>query len=459
MGLTREIAEFVSSSGSGSIPPAEIATAQRAVIDCLAAALAGSRSEAGRIMLQSLRERDEIPRSTVIGGGFQTSVPSAALANGVMAHVMDYDDSHLPFRGHPSAVLVPVVLAVGEWLGSSGRDVLTAYVLGFEIGSRTSAAILPHHYEIGWHTTGTVGIIRATVSAGWLCRLNRDQLRNALGIATSLTAGVRRNFGTMTKSFHAGNAARNGIIAAFLAREGFSADPDVYEARYGFLSLFKGLRDWDENLLTAELGRRYEITHPGLWVKAYPSAGASHSCIDAVLHLKETHRIEPTDIQGIRCGINRHVAEMVLIHHRPKTPLEGKFSLEYCVAAALLYGRLGLDEFTSAKMEDPRVQDLIGRVKTYLPEMVDPLDRGAEVEITLKNGTRYTHQVKNRKGSPEHPLSDRELEEKFVDCAREELDRESRRRVLDLLWALPKLDHINALLDVLRTGKRNEKWS
>jgi 2-methylcitrate dehydratase PrpD len=239
MGLTKDICDLIYSIRQEEIPPEATAAANRALIESLGLMLVGSRSNTASILLKYVNALRESPQSTVIGGGFKTSVASAALVNGTMAQTTE-SEPDLPSEGDATAVLVPTVLSVGEWAGVSGTEILTAYVLGLEVGSRICTALLPKHDETGWHATGTVGIIRATVSSARLLKLNSDQLRYALGIATSLCSGVRRNCGTMTKFYHGGNAARNGILAAILAKEGFSSDPDIVEARYGLLAIFGG---------------------------------------------------------------------------------------------------------------------------------------------------------------------------------------------------------------------------
>jgi 2-methylcitrate dehydratase PrpD len=306
MSATGTIAAFIAEADYGQFPPEAIHLAKRSILDCLGVALAGSSESAGRIVVDYVRELGGAPLATVIKGGFKTSPPMAALANGTMAHALDYDDVFATGGGHASVSIVPAVVALGEASGASGRKLLEAYLVGFEVGARISAAIEPGHSEKGWHPTATVNALRAAAATAKMLNLHGDEIEHALGLAASLAGGLRLNIGTMTKPFHAGNASRNGIIACMLARKGFTAEKGILEqSPYGFCEIFSGDEKPDLEKLTEGLGTQFQIVSPGIGIKKYPCVAGIHSAIDAVLHLAEQYAVTPDMVEAITCGVRK----------------------------------------------------------------------------------------------------------------------------------------------------------
>jgi 2-methylcitrate dehydratase PrpD len=446
MHVTEELAQFI--AGCSEVPAEARDAARRAFIDTIGVMLAGSREDCARIAGSVVRGRGSRPVSAVVGQGFRTSPEAAALVNGLAAHALDFDDVNSPMTGHPSVPLVPAILAVAEETGAGGRAALDAYVIGFEVEVKLGRAIGPSHYSHGWHATGTLGVIAAAAAAGRLYGLDGDRMRMAIGIAASMAGGMRQNFGTMTKPLHPGYAAQNGIVAAQLAAGGFTADASVLEAPIGYLSLFSPEGDADSAAIS-DLGRPFEILASGMSVKYFPCCYATHRAIEATLGILAEEPLSEPDIAEIAVRQPRG-AGLPLIHSRPVTGLEGKFSMEYCVAAALLDGSVGLDSFEDAAVQREAVQRLLRRVDVRTTEEeCRPAEGYAEVQIDLKSGRRLIQRLDDPSGSPDRPLTLDQLADKYRDCAKRILGREASDRALELIMKLDQLDSISTLTDIL----------
>ncbi len=375
-----------------------------------------------------------------------------------MAHALLYDDTTFVTLAHHSVVLAPTALALGEALRASGRSVLEAYVIGFEVLTKLGRALNPTHYEKGWHATSVLGTLAAAATAGRLLRLDAGRVEMALGMAASMASGSRQQFGTMTMPLHAGLACRNGVMAAELAARGITADQGILESRMGFCALYGGAGGAALDELTRDLGEAREIQRAGYVLKPYPCGAPLQRAVDAILALRARHGIDPDSVQEIRVGVS-YIFQGVLIRTDPRTGLEGKPSLEFCAASAMLDGHLGLDAFTDERVRDARVEAMMARVRPY----VDPaLTRGAPgvardafgdrttVAIVLAGGREVSETVRFARGSPENPMSDEELVGKYRECARRSLDPDAAERALTLLRQLESLPTVCPLMDALR---------
>jgi len=415
------------------------------ITDFVGVAFAGLREQQSRIIIDYVREIGGKPQATVIGCKPKTSANLAALANGTIGHSLDYDDIAISLIAHPSVFLTPAIFAVGEQSQASGKEILAAYVIGYELACHIGKPLIQSHYAQGWHSTATFGSLGAAAAVSWLLKLSHHQARMALGIAASLAGGLRRNFGTMTKPLHAGRAAENGIHAAALARAGFSADANILEAPMGFAEVFGHKEDVDWTGAITGLGKAFLITSPeGLSIKPYPSCGFTHCAIDAAVAIKEKYNIDIQDIDDIELGVSPF-DKNILIHHNPKTGLEGKFSLEYCVARALVSGEVRLKHFTDEAVAELPVRNLtqiMRWVEKYpLPVMGTPEGFGAKsIAITMKDGTTYAHDVVIAKGMPQNPLPAQEFNAKFRDCASGLLDNSKVDNCFNLLSRLETLE-------------------
>ncbi len=443
------LASFVVGVNYEKLPLEAIETSKRAILDLIGVALAGSSEPPGKILLEELKESGGQSQAGVIGGGFRTSVTSASLCNGTMAHALDYDDVSENWTGHPSAVLVPAILAMGEKCHSSGKEILTAYVVGFEVGAKLGSEIGNPHYGKGWHITSTIGSIAGAAAAAKLLKLDLQKNQMTLGIAASLAGGLRENFGTMTKPLHAGNAARNGNLAGLLASRGFTASEHWLNAAAGFSKAF-GADSHRMNEVLSQLGKTFSIISPGIWLKYYPACGGNHSPIEAALKLRQQHSLNPDEIVEVDCAVAPFLPQM-LIHHHPKTGLEGKFSLEFGVSVALIDGEALLSQFTDERVNASDIQAFIPKVKYHiLPELGDITDLNIPVTITitLKNGNKVSITENNPTGKPTNPMSPEQLRKKFETCTRI-LSPEERAEVVKLVSKLEQLDGINELMNLI----------
>jgi len=449
---TEKIARFICQTAYEQIPNQAVELAKRCILDCLGCALAGGEEPGSKIIVECVKEEGGKEEAGVIGAGFKAPAHQAAWANGAMAHALDYDDADMSITSHPTSVLLPVVLALGEKLHLSGREALVAYLVGFEIEAKVGLACGIHHYELGWHNTATLGSIAAAAASAKLMKLSEEETRMALGIAASLAGGLRQNFGTMTKPLHAGNAARNGVVSGLLAKKGFSADKNILEAPFGFGKVLGGGADFDEEKMSQGLGSPFQIVSPGIDLKPYPSCRCTHWAIDAALDLRENYHITPTDIAEIECRTSSMVPK-ICIHSRPRNALEGKFSIEFCIAVALLDGEASLRQFTDERVADSKAQQLIPKTKyVHPPEFEEKVDTG-EIVIKLQNGEIYSKKVDAAKGSPQNRLSWDELCRKYRDCAHEILPAKDTEHCLELVSNLESLENVTKLMDILTFAK------
>jgi len=430
------------------MPAEAIKIAKHAIMDCLGCMLLGAVQPIGKIISEFVIEAEARSVASIVGQGKKTVPHLAALANGIMTHAEDYDDMSLAIYGHPSPPLLPAILALGEQYKVSGKQVIEAYITGFEVGAGLGRALNPGHYNRGWHATGTLGTMEAVAASAKLLKLDTNQTRMALGIAASEACGIRQNFGTMTKPFHAGNAARSGVVAAQLAKKGFTADHNIIETPLGFGYLFQGDKapDWER---IAPLGESFEIvsrTNLGIAFKPYPSCGETHACIDAVLDLLKKRPFSPVDVESIECVFSETM-NSVMLHVAPKTGLEGKFSAEYCIARALLDGKVGLQDFTDERVNQTEVRQIMQNVKRQIDPDMNML--ASTTNIKLKDGRQLSQHIEVSKGWPQNPLSREELVAKYKDCAKLVLSSGDIARSVELLENLEAVLDVTELMNIL----------
>ena len=449
MTISRQIAEFVYSTDYETFPNQVVDKAKQCLLDSLGVALYGSRFEASKISLKVIKQIGGSEESTILGTPYKAPCPLAAMANGIRAHVADYDDSLVDF-GHPSCVLMPATLALAERENIDGRSLITSFILGSEVGSKLGRMMGWRHYETGWHVTGTVGTIGAATAVAKLLNLSPPQIVNALGIAASSAGGLRQNFGTMTKSWHVGHAASAGVMAALLAQEGYSASALALDGETGFIRAFQG--DVNSTFLPEALGNPYSLMK--IMFKKYPSCHGTHAAVDAVLKLKEQYGFQSEEIEAIECYI-RPLMKSVLIYKDPQTELEAKFSVEYCVAAALVLGRLGIAQFTDEVLFHPEVRSLMRKVSVRDdPTLEEIAKKGkllapSRVKVILSDGREYTQSVLEARGGPSEPLRWEELEKKFLECAGQVLLIDQAQKALALIRKIEEVDNMALLTEVL----------
>jgi 2-methylcitrate dehydratase PrpD len=443
MNATLKIAEFITTAN----PPADARQrAATALCDTVGVSLAGAPEPAAMIIRRTVIAESH-GNCRVLGTADRTSACDAALANGVAAHAHDYDDMCFVSMAHPSCALVPSILAAGELAGASGGAALDAYITGFELECRLGLVMNPRHYhERGWHCTSSIGTLGAAAAAARLLKLDAPSTVHALGIAASMACGLKENIGSMVKPLHAGMAARNGVMAARLAQSGFIASEHSIEGPQGYLVAMDSQRDPSALVdVTADLGSRWEILNTGITVKLYPSCAATHPPLDALLSLKRRYKITHAEIAAIDVEVDS-MTPRLLIHSRPSTPLEAKFSMPFCAAAAIVFGHPTLETFHVDKIGEGRVQRLLPLVAMRANPAFDaaaPLSQ-ANVTVRLKDGRTVSERADGARGYPDR-LTEDELNTKFLACAQRSLTHSAAVQVLDALRTIETMPNIAKL--------------
>jgi 2-methylcitrate dehydratase PrpD len=446
-GLTEQLGRFAAARLD---PPAEaLRIAKTGFIDTIATMIAGRDEPVVRAALAFVAARQSAAaEASVLLGHGRAATADAALINGAAGHALDYDDVAL--GGHPSTVLVPALLAEAELLDASGRDVLDAYLVGYEIWAELVARDTDPYHEKGWHPTAVLGTVAVAAAAAHLHRLPAAQCRNAIAMAASMTGGLVANFGSMTKPLHAGRAASNGLDAVHLTQLGLTAAPDAIEHAVGYLAALSPRGKAERERPADALGRSFRILDTGLSIKQYPMCYAVHRTIDGLLELATANDIDASRVRSVRATIGETAAAM-LRNHSPATGLEAKFSLEFAAASALVARRVGLRELTDDFVRQEPVRAVMAKVR------IDTVDTRCPVEpvfaytdrvaVELDDGrTLDSGEIRFPRGNAKLPLSDAALEAKFMDCAGSDARLDSRR-LYGMLAGLETLDHMRALRD------------
>lgn len=461
MSATERVVSFVVETDGAAIPDEAREYGRRALLDTVGVTLAGVDEPSAELSRRIVQSEGGEGQATVIGSALHAPLGAAALANGTAGHALDYDDVTASMTGHPSIPLAPAVLGVGEVEGASGYDVVSAFVIGFEAECKIGRGLGRSHYARGFHQTTTLGALGSAAASARLMHLNHEQTAHALGIASSMAGGLRANFGSMTKPLQAGNAARGGVMAALLAREGFTGGDEILDGPIGFINAFSPAGDADMEAVDG-FGDQWEVISPGISVKKYPCCFVTHRPADATLTLVEQHSLTPEQVDHIEVHVPNgaisstgHVGP--LIHSRPQTGLEGKFSLEYVVAASLFDGKLKFATFEDASVQRPEVQAFLPKV-TAVPDAdghpaADSLGGGVNiVEIHTTDGRVLTEALNEPRGGPSSPLSWDELLDKYNDCATRTLSDEAAQRSAELLVDLDEVANVSELTATLSTA-------
>jgi 2-methylcitrate dehydratase PrpD len=436
--ITRQTANFVASLVPADLPDRCLEAARIGILDCVGTMIAGAREHPVRIVSAMLAASTQNDGAPEIPSGRNLAASDAALVNGVAAHVLDYDDVAL--SGHPSAVLVPAILAEGWSTDASGSDAVAAYVAGYELWAQVAAFEPGNLHERGFHPTAVMGALASAAASARLRKLDPEKSAHAIAIAASLASGLVANFGTMTKSLHAGRAAQSGVLAARLADQGFTASLDVIEHPTGFLRAHSpsGAPDVENGLV--DIGTNWRLAKLGVNVKRYPTCYATHRSIDAMLDLVDEHKLKAEDVREVRVHTGA-TQKLMLRNNHPGTGLEAKFSMEFAMAAALVAGRVGLAELTDEFVTRPEVSSLFAKVRCTTTDEAMPGDPAFapsdQVSVVLASGKMLEHvPVVHAKGSWQKPLTRTELKDKFLDCAKRALSSTHAEGLFDQLWHL-----------------------
>lgn len=442
--VTEKLARFVCATNA---LPAEVeAAAKVALMDTLGCALAGFPEPAAALAREHVADIGARPVATVWGSSTRTAPAEAAFANAVATHVLDFDDTLATLRGHASAPALAVAFAVAEQVGASGKDVLAAYAIGIEIAGKLGRVFGDGHYLKGWHNTATVGIFAATAVAAKLRGDDEKTLRNAWGVAAAECGGVLRNFGTMSKSFQAGHAARAAIVAEDLARRGFTANEAMFDGEHSFQKLYGSTVD-DTAAIAAKLGAPWDLLEPGMNYKRWPCCYCSHRGLGGLIELMAEYRIRPEEVERIRIGFPPG-ADEPLVYDDPQTGLEGKFSAQYPVAALLLDGKLNLQSFTDSMVQRPAVRAWLAKIERYrVPDGRVYSGTVGYTDVTVKTARGdFSRRVDRGPGSRLWPISERDHQEKFLSCAQVVMSPAQAASVLDRLSAFETLADVGSLV-------------
>lgn len=425
-GLTRYVADFIVKTTYAEIPSAALEAGRKSILDGIGLAFSGSVAETGARSRKYVASLGLVPgKATVIGSSMKVSPRFAALLNGIAIHADDYDDTQLALAKdrvyglltHPTAPALPPALAIAEAEGRSGRELILAYQIGVEVECKVAEAINPRHYGEGFHSTGTCGPIGSGAAVAKLRGLDRAAVARTIGIAASQGAGLRENFGTMTKPFHAGRAAEAGVVAADLVALGWTATDKILEAKVGFFQAAGG--GFNAGAIEGKLGKPWNFQDPGVSIKPHPSGSLTHPGMTEILRLIKEHDIRPEDVERVDVGTNSYMPT-ALIHHRPTDELQAKFSMEFCMASCILYRKAGLQEFRAEVVNRPEVKAMIERVHFGVhpdAEAAGYNKMTTILAIKLRSGRTVVGRADFGKGSPANPMSFEEVAAKFLDCA------------------------------------------
>jgi len=381
MGMTKRLAEFITTTDSSKIPLVAYEHAKVAFMDWLAVTIGGMDDPLVAKLIEVEDAMGGNPQATILGHNMKKSVSQAALINGTSSHVLDYDDTLVSFFGHPSVTLFPSLLALSEWRGKSGHAFLTAYLIGLQVGGTIGRCAGLDHYMAGWHATSTLGHLASAAGCAKLLNLDKKQTTYALGIGATQASGLKRVFGTMCKPFHAGRSSQAGLMSALLAQKDFTSAEDILEGPQGFFAALKG--KVEEEVL-ALLGLGWDVEQ--ISQKYHASCHATHSPLEAALAIVKVNNLSLGDIKAVNVRSSK-LATDAAGKNEPSTGLEGKFSIPYCVANALMRGETGTQSFTDEKVNDPEIKGMMKKISVVLDSAKTALE--ANVEIETIDGKRY----------------------------------------------------------------------
>ncbi len=452
MTITSAISSFIRSFNLGDAGPEAINTAKHAFVDTLGVALGAINGDISRILYRYAHDIGGSPEVSVIGGSSKASAETAAMVNGTLCHALDFDDTCRTMLAHASVVLVPTALSIGQKLELSGKDLLEGYIAGFEVAGKIGRALNPGLYDRGWHPTSAIGVMGSCACALKMMGASDAEIRSAFGIVCSEASGIKKNFGSMTKPYHAGSAAAKGVRAAQLAAYGFTGDHDPFDGQFGYFDLYHGVTSVEPWWVTKHLGDPFEILSPGITFKPYPCVAAVHSLIDIALDLRNKHIFEYKDIESVECVMHPRRLPYTS-RENVTTGLQGKFSSKYCVSAALVDGAVGLEQFKDDHVKGHEIQKLMLRINVKPMLQSDPLfkdEYGGRVIVYLKGGKVLKGEQAEAKGTPGNPMSEKQFKDKFLNCATLNIPSPDALSLFDTLSNLEAVDSVSRLMGLLQ---------
>jgi len=451
MTLALELANRIRGLTADTLPPEAVRWAKVGILDTVGVTLAGAREPCATI---ARSVSPSLGKALVFGTPDRLGTADAAFVNGTASHALDFDDCSNSLGGHPSAPVLPALFALAEEIDASGRDFVAAYVAGFETETRIARAVNFHHYEKGWHPTATLGVFGAAAACAHLLKLPSAQIATALSVAASFASGIKANFGTMTKPLHVGHATRDGLVAALLARGGFTAGAEAFEHPQGFFMVFNGVGHFDAPALLRDWAAPLDILSPGIAIKQYPCCGSTHPAIDAMLALVAQHDVHPEEVARVVAWTHprrlRHTNRPA-----PRSALDAKFSVQYCLARALAERCVVLSHFDGDAYAEPAIRQLMSRIEAIpQPDAASSINHfGAEVTLFTIDGRRLSHRVESALGrTTDNPLPQPRLEAKFLDCARGAIGVDAAQRIGSLIAQFDELSSLSGFFNTLADG-------
>lgn len=466
MGVTEQLARFAIESDDRFLTDTLLDAAKAKVLDTFATMIAGSHAPSARIALQTIREIGGIAQATVIGWGDRSSMPHAGFINGISAHALEYDDNTAG-AGHVSGCILPGCLAVAEHMDLSGRKLIEGFAIGFEVFCRMAHGLRPFIIDRGWHPQAVIGGQGVTAAACRMFELDQMATRMAMGIVASSATGVRKNVGSMGKAFHVGNGVRAGLFAAMLARNQFLVDPDIIEGpdenadgheRFGLADTFNGIGNYRLERMVADFGATFELARNTTMVRLHPGSSAPGAAIDGMIDMAIAHDLKDDQVDAILLECTPQCLA-IAPYREPVDEYKAKFCLRYTMAVALIDRKVGIEQYTPARISDERVHRLMHRVTVTVP---DDLQRHkgqwgengvnwgeARITVQLKDGSKLKQACSQAKGWPERPASWQDLCEKFQDCAAPVLDAMQIRDAIAMIAGLERVHSVRELVNLL----------
>jgi 2-methylcitrate dehydratase PrpD len=455
--VTKRLAEFAVNTRYEAIPEHVLENAKLAIADSLGTVLAGTGERSVVLLRERAVEESRPGKATVFGCDMGLTASHAAFANSASAHALDFDNISLTVSGFVTTPALFALLAVAEEEGgASGRELIEAFVAGYEVEAAIARGLGVLHYAKGWHSTATLAHFGAAVAVARLLKFDVEKMRCAIGIAASEASGLRDMVGNMLKAFHIAKAARNGVAAGRLAQRGFTAHLSALEIDWGFCNAFNGKGNYDLDAMMAHLGSPYDLVDPGLVIKVYPCCGLIHSALDGVLDLVREHDVKPQQIKRARVAVHELVPP-TMANDDPQTGYEGKFSTAFCVATALAERSVRLHHFTDKRVRDPTVRALMARVEMVVHPELHGYEtflqkEFSDVRLELTGGEvleRRVLRIDNR-GSKGRPLTFPELREKYTDCTSAYASAKAALQAFDRLEKLESVSDVREITSLLR---------
>ncbi len=449
MPFALELAKRITALRYEDLPPEAVEWAKVGILDTVGVTLAGSSDPSATIVAGVLSSGG---KSLLLGTPKRTGALDAALVNGTASHALDFDDCNNTLGGHPSAPILPAMFALADEIGATGRDFISAYVAGFETECKISLGVNFYQYTRGWHPTTTIGVFGATAACAKLLKLDDERTATALAIAASLASGIKSNFGTYVKPLHIGHCARNGLFAALLARDDYTASPDAFEHKQGYFEVFNGAGNYDAERILPAWGRPFDIVTPGIAIKQYPCCGSTHPAIDAMLELVRGHDVKADAVERIQSWTHARRLEHTN-RPDPQSTKDAKFSVQYCLARALVDRKVAIEHFEGESYKDPEIRRVTALVQVapYTTEQFPAENHfGAEVKVTLRGGSVLGAKVDRPAGrTSANPLTPERLREKFENCSNRAIAPRATAAVYATIQEFEKLADVRAVNDAM----------